>query len=270
MKTVLNSVCAFAVLLGGCAFPGLSDTIGSNFSITPKQPGATTTYQAVAPFACPPNPSCYTILNPLSAIALPPGGTAGWTADMAAMFPGFTPIAGGNLQGAFNVNTYQAVGGASVGANFNLTYKPTGTDPGANGNYANLHWIQRVFDNFNITAPNPANRGFGKPEDVIDNDPNNPALPYYDGLIKNAKGMLVPFSIVPNFEDASRRAAMPGITWSAELFLVKDDGKVNGKEELTVYDGVSWGWRTVVPEPATVLISGIGLLLLGFTKRSKR
>jgi hypothetical protein len=56
---------------------------------------------------------------------------------------------------SLRVHTYDAEGRPTlVGAIFDVEYRPAGTDP-----RNNMHWIQVVSDNNNITAPNAADRG---------------------------------------------------------------------------------------------------------------
>lgn len=135
-----------------------------------------------------------------------------------------------------------------------------------------LHWVQIVNDNWNITGVNgsdtSAPTGPGKPENVV--DAPGVTSPYYDEASAAAS---TPFNTnPPHFEDYSRRgeptAANPVVTWAATLFLVSDDGEHN----LTVYDGVQWGWETIyqaVPEPATWMVMLMGFGVAGLVLRRK-
>jgi hypothetical protein len=135
----------------------------------------------------------------------------------------------------------------------------------------NLHWLQIVTDDYNITGINgtdlKADKGIGKPEDVI--DAIGVPTPYYEDF-----ATLLGFgSKPPHFEDFSKRPEPtkdnPSITWSAILYLVSDDGKKN----ITVHNAVKWGWVTTfsaAPEPASWAMMILGFGGIGAMMRHRR
>ena len=140
--------------------------------------------------------------------------------------------------------------------------------------------MQIVTNNWNITGINGANlaapMGIGNAENVV--DAPGVASPYYDDASANIPPPNNFDTTPPHFEDFSSRgeptAANPLVWWSADLFLVSDDGEGN----LTVYNGVRWGWETrfrqaaAVPEPATwaLMLAGFGIVAVTVRRRSLR
>ena len=199
----------------------------------------------------------------------------------------FTP-----LQGSLTLNSYSAwvnndpaitIGsGASAitapasaaagygGANFGISYNPTGTDP-TNG----IHWVQVIDLNQPDNTPGTPPRGTrygvstgGGFTAYMDNSGNattgtSANNPYYGNLsgfaYANGVGIL----------DAPARpldAADVGLDWEAQAFLSTESDTVNGAvttHNVTIYDGVWWGF-TMVPEPGsgTLFVAGAALVLL--------
>jgi hypothetical protein len=188
--------------------------------------------------------------------------------------PGYGVTAYGDpLAINFNITDYQAINDGSTGGGVLVVdYTPQRGFVAPGG----LHWVQIVQDNWNITGVNGANlsapTGRGKPENVV--DAPGVTSPFYDDASAAAAS---PFNTnPPHFEDYSRRpepnAANPLNTWNALLYLVSDDGEGN----LTVYDGVEWGWETRyaplragVPEPATWLMMIVGIGGIGAMTRRR-
>ena len=121
---------------------------------------------------------------------------------------------------------------------------PQGSDPQTGGDIE-LHWIQRVFDNHNITN----NPGHGNLENVIDatiGKPfTDPGRLFYDFDVN--------FATPPLFVDFPGRVD-PAQThnWLAELYLASIDK--NQPQTVTIYNGVRWGWENVIS--TTVSSSG--------------
>jgi hypothetical protein len=223
---------------------------------------------------------CRTQLEPPKVISLGAGNkvnTATLAADLQAQRPAFSIDGfGGNLNIGFNITEYSAFNdGTSGGANLVVDF----TKPASVVLPANLHWVQIVTDNFNLTGVNGANlaapMGIGKQENVID-APSSPGSPYYD---VSSLAAPTPFNTnPPHFEDGSLRseptAADPVIVWNAELFLVSDPGT----KKMTVYNGVEWGWTTEfsangvfgAPEPATWAMMLVGFGMIGFMLQRRR
>lgn len=274
--------------------PAAASTIDFlNFSITPNQPGATINYTANAgPVACNGGTgTCSTALLPANVTSLAAGGSASFLAQMGVQFGGFNIVNGGALNGSFNITRYTAINtGAVAGANFSMDYVAGNGDPALN---ANSHWIQEVRDNFNITGINGNNNnaptGIGNNEDTIDflaarGNQTRGNVPYYDVLPTCPAPPTActkpvppaPFAVPPHFEDASRRseptAAVPTITWLADVFLVNQ----TGANQITVYSGVEWGWQATftpnvapVPEASTwaMIIAGFAIIGLASLRR---
>ena len=227
---------------------------------------------SVGPVACGQG-KCKTTLKPAKVLDLGPGSPQNiglLFTDLALQRPAYTIGAfGGSLDLDFIITHYGAYNVAPLsGANFYVDYK---AQQGA-VLPDNLHWIQVVTDNFNISGINGgdlnAPKGPGNPESIID-ALNTPNQPYYD---VNAAANKPPFgSSPPTFRDFSGRfpepdATHPEIDWTAQLFLVSDPGT----KVMTVYNGVQWGWVTQysadgnfapIPDPAgwALMMTGLGL-----------
>jgi hypothetical protein len=231
-------------------------------AITPQQlQGSTAIYDPIETYTFAGQPEVVT-LQPLTPELLPRGGTAGLT-NLLGDFSkngGWTFLtAPKDLAGSFDISIYQAAppsgGDSNVGANFAMNFKPGNGDPSG----VTFHWIQRVFDNNSLSG------GFGTPEDTIDaslNKPlNDPGRLFYD--------YDVDFATPPHFEDDPIRPALDNTKWSAELFLASIP-TANSKE-VTIYNGVSWGWSVaVVPEANTgLLLIPIVAAMLFFSLRQR-
>ena len=126
-----------------------------------------------------------------------------------------------------------------VGAQFQLFYHPGMGAPTPAVNQ--LHWIQRVVNNHNITN----NPGHGNDEDIIDVSPGQ-SNPFYD---------LIPGITFTDEDELADGPARPDPwnehIWSAELYLVEIPDPVNAPKSVTIYNGISWGWRNIVTPPTT-------------------
>jgi hypothetical protein len=233
--------------------------------ISPPQPGATDLYDPEE-FYFVGTQLWVTQLSPASVQPLPLGGTS----ELNALLEPFKkPVSEGGggwsispatsaLAGTFQINTYDALGSPTqVGAVFVLTFQPGTGDPTG----VEFHWIQRVFDNHAITG------GHGDPEDVIDatleKPLTDPGRLFYD--------FDVTFATPPHFEDMSTRSdGNMSHFWGAELSLVSIPSA--GSKEVTIYEGVSWGWVNYpVPEPSTITLLSIGTFgLVGYCWRRRK
>lgn len=186
-------------------------------------------------------------------------GTAGNFFDvLSAAFP---TSAGWSYQSAVKplsdnslvVRTYDVQGTAArVGAEFHLDYVAHDGDP-----TTNLHWIQVVTDNHNVTD----NKGHGNAENIVDLAPTATS-PYYDDGFAATSSSFYDF---PGRTDANQSH-----TWKAQLFLVT--GPAAGTPGLiTFYGGVEWGWENhPVPEPSSFALLGLGGLGIGVSAYRKR
>ncbi|MBE9008877.1 VWA domain-containing protein, partial [Pseudanabaenaceae cyanobacterium LEGE 13415] len=151
-----------------------------------------------------------------------------------------------DLEGSFDFRGYLACGYddacgklirldppiGGVGAETSVFYKPTGDDPrpsvlGGLFGGSQLHWIQRVKSNHGLNDEHGVN------EDVLDVSSGNTTTPYYASE-KSA-----------GFSDAPRRSDYKNNhTWDADLYLAAET-KEGDVRKVTIYNGVSWGWRNL-------------------------
>ena len=140
---------------------------------------------------------------------------------------------GQDLKGSFDIKVYKPYAQRSpydsVGADIQILYKPSSTDPQG----SNVHWIQRVVSNHALITYADGNqelKPYGTQEDKIDvvEEQKNPKFvdpqrqtftPYYDTFSSYANSN--------SFEDFPTR---PNITdshdWSAELYLLPSRYKI--------------------------------------------
>lgn len=141
------------------------------------------------------------------------------------------------------IHTYDVQGTAArVGAEIHVEYVPHGDDP-----TDNIHWIQVVRDNHNVTD----NKGHGNAELVVDTNSPGGRSPYYDdGFAANDRHFYdFPGRLDPDMEHC----------WEAELFLVSGPA-ADSPGLVTIYrTGISWGWQNV-PPPSTLALFACGLI----------
>lgn len=147
----------------------------------------------------------------------------------------------------------------TVGNAFAVGYVPGAGDPAA----ADARWLQVIRTN------SPLQWGIDRGTSIsgddgytwyIDNgwgaQPVPPTDPFYGaddnvnntGYAANGQGLI----------DSPSRGAQAGIVWEAWAFI----STRNAAGDLTIYDGVHWGWETsAVPAPGSLALMGVGGLL---------
>jgi hypothetical protein len=230
-------------------------------TIDPTQPGATTTFDAHEDYTVGTD-DWQVSINPISVTTLTRGGTAGLLALLTDFSKAVVDGGGGwtfttaasDLNGTFRITQYDAYSPSTVagivGANFNMdwiagTGDPTGVE---------WHWIQRVYDNH-------GDGGHGTNEDLIDatvtSALTDPGRLFYDWDVGFADGT--------HFEDGPSRGDEDAQhSWNAELFLASIPNSTS--KNVTIYNGVSWGWVNA-PEPSTIALMAVGLAVLGARRR---
>ena len=222
-----------------------------------------------------------TVLKPITPLSIPGGG--GTTLPgapntdfnlLSTLFPGssgWSYSSGVLAPGSLTVMTYAAIGppniAGSVGADFYVKYTPMNT-PTITDPTTNLHWIQIIYDNYNISN----NPGYGNPEFIVDNGASprsilnpNGRVPYYDDG-GAATGGSTAVNTVYFFDRPLRDNPGQKDTWIADLYLVSGPAIGAGAGNITIYGGVQWGWtNTPVPLPSALLLfapalAGIGVL----------
>lgn len=159
---------------------------------------------------------------------------------------------------SMKIRTYDAVHNATKqGVEFHVQYVPGEGDP-----VDNIHWIQVVRNNWNITAADPADRGPGNAELVVDNPfSTGNRSPYYDdGGAANSR----------HFYDFPGRGPEETMFWEAELFLAVGPA-ADSPGLITLYrPGISWGWETtveVIPTPGVMTLMALGGLTAARRRR---
>jgi hypothetical protein len=169
---------------------------------------------------------------------------------------GWSFVAGGSLPAqTLNVTAYEVHAGPNyvgialqranpVNTNIIKTLADVGFAVQAPPNQVpagNVHWVQVIADNFNITN----NPGWGNAENIIDIGGGN-ATPYYD--VGGAANGAPSLPNVPNvnFFDAPIRNNQANLNqsdwWIANLFLATGPAN-NQPGKVTLYnDGIQYGW----------------------------
>jgi hypothetical protein len=168
--------------------------------------------------------------------------------------------AANDLPGQFNIDVYDAFhSGGAVGAVFNMNYVPGENDPFTTSGSI-FHWIQRVENDHAVTG------NHGDLDNVIDATLSapftSPSRLFYDFDVN--------FATPPRFSDRSSREDFNSHYWDAELYLTSIPNA--GSKNVTIYNGVSWGWtnQQVQQVPGPLPIMGIGVAYRFSRKLKKR
>jgi hypothetical protein len=197
-------------------------------------------------------------MEPLRPTELVRGGTDHFLAVLRGAFPpesGWTFVAADRDLAANSlvIHTYDVEGARTrVGAEFDAEYVLRRGNPDRD-----IHWIQVVTSNH----PGGGGGVHGVISSVVDRSPRNTTTPYYD----------TGTGLIPNFYDNPGRGdADLSHFWTAELYLVMGP---NRPGQVTIFNGIHWGWVNVVPEPSslTVFVVGlVGALVLGYWRKREK
>ena len=153
------------------------------------------------------------------------------TADMAAQFPFYTVIGGGNVANpGFSAPNFSAyLNQTTGGENFSVNW--TGQLP------ANAAWIQVINTNYN-------NVGYSD-DGGYHTTSTGPGIQQTNvDVLPDQIGPNYVLTAPPYFQDSPGRllptAANPLTTWTGQVFLVSEDPSTN---DVTVYGGLQWGWK---------------------------
>ncbi|MEG3858409.1 hypothetical protein QT974_04735 [Microcoleus sp. herbarium12] len=166
-----------------------------------------------------------------------------------------------SLKGRFDIGVYIPFVTPNVGAEIQVLYNPVvGQDPVG----TNVHFIQRVVNNhaYISTLQGVIKQPYGTLENKIDTvieqtqlsflDPQNPQKqtfnPFYDTYGKTVRypNQTILFRDYPVRDDIYNNKA-----WDAELYLAEVKDPLNKPNEVTIYDGISWGWKSIFTPPKT-------------------
>ena len=201
------------------------------------------------------------MLKPLIQLT-PPSSSSLFMTTLQATFPtslGWNFISAKNeLKGSFDIIRYKALGFPTrVGADLSLAYEPKVelNDPNPVNNF--LYWIQLIVSNHTIipTASGlPEDLGHGTRQAKIDvvKEQTNPSSPTYNPFYETfgrSSAKTASFYDIPGRQDVYEEH-----DWYAELYLVEVKNPLLKPREVTIYNGMSWGWQNKV----TPCIGGSG------------
>ncbi|WP_377473712.1 MAG: hypothetical protein P2A85_15870 [Microcoleus anatoxicus] len=160
-----------------------------------------------------------------------------------------------SLKGRFDIGVYAPLILPNVGAEIQVLYNPVvGQDPVG----SNVHFIQRVVSNhaYTVTLQGVIKQPPGTPDDKIDTvleqtklgliDPQNPQKtifnPFYDtyGQVRRYPNQTILFVDPSSRDDIYYNDK----NWSAELYLAEVKDPINHPNQVTIYNGISWGWTS--------------------------
>ena len=200
------------------------------------------------------------LLDPLQIEEVPGTGSPN-AADFIAILTAAFPVSSGwsyqsatspLSDGSIRIRTYDVLGlPFRLGAEIHVTYRPGTNDP-----KTDIHWIQVVWDNHNVTN----NPGHGNDEQVVDTPSLNGA-PYYDdgyaatfgpALAGNQSCAIFEGNLECDFYDFPFRvdgASSHG--WKAVLFLVQGPLATAIPGPITFLGpGIVWGWTNAPVPPS--------------------
>ncbi|MEG4292348.1 PEP-CTERM sorting domain-containing protein [Microcoleus sp. D2B6] len=176
------------------------------------------------------------------------------------------------LSGNFEILNYNPINKSAlgesdiVGAMFELFYCPADNDPKPSQQLSvttvnpkliancpgsknlqptekhKLHWIQRVVNNHAIIprlGGGTEDLGYGTMDNKIDIPSIGQLDPFYDTI-----GYLLNLTREDYFKDIpTRNAITKDHEWFAELYLAEVKYPDNKPQEVTIYNGIKWGWK---------------------------
>jgi len=119
-----------------------------------------------------------------------------------------------------------------------------------------LHWIQRVVNNHAVIPKlggGTEDLGYGTMDNKIDIPSIGQVDPFYDTI-----GYLLGLTREDYFKDIPIRDAITkDHEWFAELYLAEVKDPENKPQEVTIYNGIKWGWtNTFTPAKTSKTFSG--------------
>ncbi|MEG3967373.1 hypothetical protein QUA00_07045 [Microcoleus sp. T2B6] len=239
------------------------------FNIIPPKPGATSNWRPVSRY------NIGDLENPMEGVTevdttlwtepIPQGGTWLFSATLNLWALSSEKGIGGwnfqtaqqELRGNFEIVNYLACGyevlcgienpgerdprSNGVGATFYLKYHPAPTDPQPGQEGKQLHWIQMVRANYGDGVD-----GFIPHIPFIDNGFRSDD-PYYD-----TTGMAGESFFIDRPYSPGELAAQRNNYFDAEVYLVEEILRpATEPREVTIYNGIRWGWRNEVIRPQT-------------------
>ncbi|OYE03111.1 hypothetical protein [Nostoc sp. 'Peltigera membranacea cyanobiont' 232] len=207
--------------------------------------GAINYYNPTVPYVIDANTRGTTFLSPRYVAPIQLGGTRAFLNMLKndVRWRGWDFISSKkNLYGNFEISDYYGCGSQTncakqrpndtirggVGAYIDIKYNPKKTDP--EPGQGKIHWIQHIVNNhasFDEHQSTSSEGLHGVPYDGIDIRPFQNVNPYYPG------GTEFSFYDRPYRPDAKNPH-----TWFAELYLVEE----TAEREVTIYNGIRWGW----------------------------
>jgi len=158
---------------------------------------------------------------------------------------------GGELNAIFEVSTFDAFATPSVGGvEIKINFDYNGADK------ADFFWSQGLYLNYTV-SPSASVAPFYTMDDNTFNGVNEPNLP-----------PLYPYQYADKHFYDKPTGFWPNDFFNAQTFISKVDYT---NRVLTIYDGVSWGYKLSVPEPSAGIPSFMAVIgLMALVRRNRQ